>query len=237
MIQIVPSGLARLTCSMKNIKPPIRWIAASGASPVYELRTYNLVAKEFGQFLSLSKDKFHLRTSHSVLLGYWTTELGGLNQVVHLWQYDSYAHRAGVRARLGRDQEWQSEYFQKILPWLQHQNNLTLTSMIEPVVNTGEGGTYELWQFCVPGDNQNWNASLLDLTSSLQDDGTTLCGAFSSVFGPMGSTVLIWRHQDLDKAPALQQQLLHSEKGKQLFKNVISKNSKILAPTIFSPWK
>ena len=36
---------------------------------------------------NLSKEKFHLRTQHSVLLGYWTTELGGLNQVVHLWQY------------------------------------------------------------------------------------------------------------------------------------------------------
>ena len=42
---------------------------------------------QVGEFLALSKDKFHLRTSHSVLLGYWTTELGGLNQVVHLWEY------------------------------------------------------------------------------------------------------------------------------------------------------
>jgi len=212
-------------------------MSAGGASHIYDLRTYNLVPKEVGKFLRLSNDKFHLRTSHSVLLGYWTTELGGLNQVVHLWQYDSYAHRAGVRAKLGSDQEWQSEYFQKVLPWLQHQDNLTLTSMIEPVVNTGEGGTYELWQFCVPGDNENWNPSLLDLATSLQEDGTTLCGAFSSVFGSMGSTVVIWRHQDLDRAPALQQQLLHSEKGQQLFSNVISKHSKILAPTTFSPWK
>ena len=50
-------------------------------------RTYDLVPKDVGKFLSLSAEKFHLRTSHSVLLGYWTTELGGLNQVVHLWQY------------------------------------------------------------------------------------------------------------------------------------------------------
>ena len=25
-----------------------------------------------------------------VLLGYWTTELGGLNQVVHLWEYGKH---------------------------------------------------------------------------------------------------------------------------------------------------
>ena len=91
---------------------------------------------------NLPQEKFHLRTQHSVLLGYWTSELGGLNQVVHLWQYgefvpdtlpgltvpcaESYSHRAAVRARLGADAEWQQEYFQQILPWLQHQDNLTL---------------------------------------------------------------------------------------------------------------
>ena len=77
-------------------------------------------------------------------IGYWTTELGGLNQVVHVWKYgqliqsyltidnispfhlDSYSERAGVRAKLAVDKEWQAEYFQKILPWLQHQDNLTM---------------------------------------------------------------------------------------------------------------
>ena len=37
---------------------------------------------QVGAFMALSKDKFHLRTEHSKLLGYWTVELGGLNQVV-----------------------------------------------------------------------------------------------------------------------------------------------------------
>ena len=39
---------------------------------------------------------------------------------------DSYSERAGVRAKLAVDKEWQQEYFQKILPWLQHQDNLTM---------------------------------------------------------------------------------------------------------------
>ena len=63
------------------------------------------------------------------------------HQVTHLWEYDSYSHRAGVRAKLGGHQQWQvrlflivspdwivgkEEYFQKILPWLQHQDNMAL---------------------------------------------------------------------------------------------------------------
>ena len=29
------------------------------------------------------------------------------HQVTHLWEYDSYSHRAGVRAKLGGHQQWQ----------------------------------------------------------------------------------------------------------------------------------
>jgi hypothetical protein len=57
---------------------------------LFLLRSVNilcLVYRQVGEFLALSKEKFHLRTSHSLLLGYWTAELGALNQVVHLWQY------------------------------------------------------------------------------------------------------------------------------------------------------
>ena len=39
------------------------------------------------EYLTLTAEKFHLRTTHSILHGYWTVELGGVNQVVHLWEY------------------------------------------------------------------------------------------------------------------------------------------------------
>ena len=39
------------------------------------------ICTKVGAFMALSKEKFHLRTEHSKLLGYWTVELGGLNQV------------------------------------------------------------------------------------------------------------------------------------------------------------
>lgn len=42
---------------------------------------------QFGEFLRLTSEKFALRTAHSTLVGYWTTEIGGLNQVVHIWYY------------------------------------------------------------------------------------------------------------------------------------------------------
>jgi hypothetical protein len=41
------------------------------------------------------------------LIGYFHTEIGELNQVVHLWGYDSLAERERRRALLAADPEWQ----------------------------------------------------------------------------------------------------------------------------------
>ena len=42
---------------------------------------------------------------------------------------DSYEHRAGVRAKLASDDNWISQYFGKILPWFQKQDNMTLKTL------------------------------------------------------------------------------------------------------------
>jgi hypothetical protein len=42
---------------------------------------------------------------------------------------DSYVHRAEVRAALAGNQDWFSQYFGKILPMMQKQDNVGLTSI------------------------------------------------------------------------------------------------------------
>lgn len=59
---------------------------------VYELRTYSIKPQHVKDFLTLTSEEFHLRTSQSKLIGYWTSELGGLNEVVHLWEYGKSLH-------------------------------------------------------------------------------------------------------------------------------------------------
>jgi len=53
----------------------------------YEFRTYCVRPDQNAAFLKLTNEKIHLRTAHSELIGYWTVEYGGLNQVVHIWKY------------------------------------------------------------------------------------------------------------------------------------------------------
>src|SRR3954468_19214118 len=46
------------------------------------------------------------------LIGYFHTDLGKLNQIVHLWGYESLAERERRRALLAADSEWQEYLMQ-----------------------------------------------------------------------------------------------------------------------------
>lgn len=59
------------------------------------------------------------------LLGYFTTEIGELNGLVHLWGYESFEERARRRALLAQEPVW-NEYLKQIRPMLQSMSNRIL---------------------------------------------------------------------------------------------------------------
>jgi hypothetical protein len=97
------------------------------ASPLrhklFEFRHYQIATEHFGSFVQLTKEKIHMRTAHSPLLGYWQIEAGLLNSVCHIWHFDSFEHRARVRAALAADPEWNETYLNKCKPWWVSQKN------------------------------------------------------------------------------------------------------------------
>lgn len=58
-------------------------------------------------------------------IGYYTTELGPLNQIIHMWGYEDLNDRARRRNLLKQDPRWMP-YVEKILPLIQHQESKIL---------------------------------------------------------------------------------------------------------------
>jgi hypothetical protein len=59
------------------------------------------------------------------LLGYFHTEVGGLNTMVHLWGYDSFDDRLRRRALLAADPRWQT-YLDRVRPLIESMSNRLL---------------------------------------------------------------------------------------------------------------
>jgi len=75
---------------------------------IVEMRTYTLALGATGRYFKLYGEK-GLAVQKRILghlVGYYAVEVGALNQVVHLWAYDSLDERATRRAALWADPEW-----------------------------------------------------------------------------------------------------------------------------------
>ncbi len=71
---------------------------------VYEMRTYTLHPGKVPEFEALIQNEAlpHL-TKYGTLVGWWSTEIGPLNEVIHLWSYDDLAHRERSRRLQAED--------------------------------------------------------------------------------------------------------------------------------------
>lgn len=73
-----------------------------------EMREYDLVPNGVGRFVAAYRDHgYAIQRLHlGEPVGWYTTEVGELNQVVHLWRYAGFEDRAERRSRLFDDPGW-----------------------------------------------------------------------------------------------------------------------------------
>ena len=73
---------------------------------IYEFRTYTLIPGSVPDVLKMFADAYEHRKKYSELAAFFTTEFGPLNQIIHVWPYESMQHRAEVRAEAVKDPNW-----------------------------------------------------------------------------------------------------------------------------------
>lgn len=201
---------------------------------LYEFRVYDVQPHLYSSFLQLTNQKIHLRTAHSQLLGYWSVEYGGLNQVFHIWRYDSYSARAAVRSSLAVDPDWLQQYVSKAIPMLSKQTNevaqlLPWRPLLAP---PQEGGVVELQRLRMRGRGQ-WECGLKDYVQSQDAPGQVL-GAFSNNIGENHIVQVLWWFQSPDHWAETKGQL---ETARESLENLDSFSNKLLFPLPFSPLK
>ena len=113
---------------------------------LYELRTYTVKPGTIGEMVkaagTVARD---IRgNDFGKLEGYWQTEIGPLNQVMHLWSYSDFAERARLRAELAKNPRWTGEYIPLIRPLMMRQEIRLLSAIRPPVAPESTGNIYEL---------------------------------------------------------------------------------------------
>jgi hypothetical protein len=102
---------------------------------IIEQRTYRFKPGKIPTFMALYQERgLDIQTRIlGNLLGYFVTELGPLNETVHLWGYDSLDDRTRRRAALMADPQWLA-FLGEILPLLETQESkILLPTAFSPI--------------------------------------------------------------------------------------------------------
>ena len=113
---------------------------------IYELRTYTVKPGTLGDIIkaasTVSRDI--RKDDYGKLEGYWMTEIGPLNHVMHMWIYNDLNERARLRDELAKNPRWTGEYLPLINPLLLRQQVRLLNAIRPPVAPASAGNVYEL---------------------------------------------------------------------------------------------
>jgi NIPSNAP len=211
---------------------------------IYELRTYTVKPGTLGDMVkaasTVSRD---IRgNDYGKLEGYWSSEIGPLNQVMHLWSYSDFNERARLRAELAKNPRWTSEYTPLIYPLLMRQDVRLLNAVRPPAAPDTTGNIYEFRNYRAKtgGAVRKW---LEAFTAALpaREKYSKIVGLWQTEAGQPNEVCHIWAYPSLNaraeargnalKDPAWQEFL---GKGPALLEEM---HSTIMLPAPHSPLK
>ncbi|HEX5140701.1 MAG TPA: NIPSNAP family protein [Dehalococcoidia bacterium] len=70
---------------------------------IYELRIYTMKPNMVPEYEKRFAEAYKAREKYSKLGGMWHQEIGNVNQVMHIWPYESMQKRADTRAEASKD--------------------------------------------------------------------------------------------------------------------------------------
>ena len=94
---------------------------------IYEMRTYRMRVGTVPAYLKLVEEEgIAVQTSHlGHLVGYFSSDIGALNEIVHIWAYADLEDRENRRAALAADPRWQV-FLPKIQALIEEMENKIL---------------------------------------------------------------------------------------------------------------
>ena len=167
---------------------------------IYEFRTYTTGP---GQAPLLAKYSAEIGRpirgdDHGKLEGYWLTEIGPLNQVMHLWSYEDMNHRSEVKAKLAANEAWKNEYLTKTGPLIIRQDNRLMTATKPLVAPDSEGNIYEYRYYrCKVGKTKVFAEAITKAMSVRERHSKNVCIWITDT-GQPNEVSHLWAYKDLN---------------------------------------
>lgn len=209
---------------------------------IYEVRTYDLkphtqaeVEKRFGE-------AYEKRKKYSEMAAFWHTEIGPLNQIVHVWPYKDLEERARIRDAAVKDGAWPPKIGEFVANM---RSDIMIPFAVSPEMKPGKLGPYfEMRTYTyasgeLPKIMKAWNKAI-----PARLEFGPVCAIWYSELGGLNKFVHIWPYPTLDArtevrkkaqaAGAWPPSVVVKREGLEEY-HLVEQENKILMPSSFSP--
>ena len=202
---------------------------------VYEIRTYGLAAGSLAEVEKRFGEAYEHRKKYSELAAFWHTEIGPLNEIVHVWPYRDLGERARVRAEVAKEPNWPP----KIAEFIRSMHSEILVPFpFSPLLTPGKlGPIYEMRIYTIklgtlPDIMKGWEAKLPERLKL-----SPLAVAGNVDLGEANRFIHIWAYTSLDQRAAVRAKAVQlgvwppgGSAGR-----LLTQANKIMLPAAFSP--
>jgi len=202
---------------------------------IYEIRTYQIAPGSLAEVEKRFGEAYEYRKKYSELTAFLHTEIGPLNEIVHIWGYRDLADRARVRGEAAKDANWPP----KIQEFIRAMKSEIVTpfSFLPDATPGRVGPVFELRYYTLkpgklPEMAKGWEAAIPE---RVKLSPLVLAGGVE--FGQANGFVHIWAYKSMDQ----RMQIREDARKKGVWPppgggdRLLTQETKILLPAAFSP--
>jgi hypothetical protein len=202
---------------------------------IYEVRTYRLNPGSLAEVVKLFGEGYEHRKAFSELAAFWYTEIGPLNEIVHVWPYADLAERDRIRTEATKSPHWPPPIRDHITDM---RSEIFTPSPYTPELLTGANGpiyemrSYTLRPGAIPATIEAWGTKI-----EARRKLSPVVISMYSEFGALNRHVHVWAYKSLDERAAVREKAraegIWPPKGGG--GRLVAQENKILLPPPFSP--
>lgn len=209
---------------------------------IYEVRTYDLKPHSVPEVEKRFGEAYEKRKKYSELAAFWHTEIGPLNQIIHVWPYKDLEERGRIRAAAVKDGVWPPKTGEFMLSM---RSDIMIPFAFSPEIKPGKMGPYfEMRTYTYASGELPKFAQLWEKALPARLTVGPVCAVWYSELGGLNKFVHIWPYPTLDarnetrkKAQATGMwppSAVAKKEGLPVYQ-LLAQENKILMPAAFSP--
>jgi hypothetical protein len=201
---------------------------------IVEMRTYTLKPGSVARVEERFGEALPTRLKFSRLAALWHTEIGTLNQIIHIWPYDSLAHREQTRAAAAKAPGWPPAIAEFII---EARAEIFIPAPFSPPLEERSlGNLYEIRTYtyeagAIPKVIESWSEKIEARTKL-----SPLVGCWYSDLGELNKWVHIWAYRDYAERERIRKEAV--ERGiwpPRAGAGLLRQENSLVAPASFSP--